>query len=166
MRMRSGSVVALIMGLVCGLVGFGIGAAAVMPSAAKVDCVSAFRGPEGRAEGYMVLSALARSGADHELVEVAIRGAPVDFEPVDWRHMVGAEYLAELTDSPLCVASGNGHIRTVLVLIWLGADVDNRCHAMKTALIIARAGGHVDVADALLNRGASPSVNWVGDSLQ
>ncbi len=52
-------------------------------------------------------------------------------------------------------AAHNGHVEVVAALLRNGADLKPRNTENRTALGLARAGGHGAVADLLLRHGAS-----------
>ena len=59
--------------------------------------------------------------------------------------------------TPLSVASQNGHVNVVRILIAAGANLDSYS---PTALFLASQNGHAQVVRILVEPGANPSIPW------
>jgi len=60
-------------------------------------------------------------------------------------------------NSPLDLATGNGHMAVVWILLEYDVAPDSTDKDGVTALVRAAAGGHRDVVDLLLKKGANPN---------
>lgn len=63
--------------------------------------------------------------------------------------------------TPLLLAAGKGHLRSVEVLVGAGANVDARSKDGRTALYRAAANGDRPVVEMLLEAGADPTIGDV-----
>jgi len=61
----------------------------------------------------------------------------------------------DANDTPLIIASRNGHVQVVKMLLSAGADPDASNHSRATALSNASENGHLDVIKLLLDAGAN-----------
>ena len=111
-----------------------------------------------------VVEALLRSGADPRQASAASnesvayifasKGKDTLLGPL---HAAGADLnLAEevMGETPLYAACRHGHLRTVEVLLQLGADTNKRTESQETPLWIASCRGHAEAARVLLGAGA------------
>jgi len=64
--------------------------------------------------------------------------------------------------TPFLFAVRAGHIDTVKALLDAGADVNDKLSDETTAIIVAAANAHWELADLLLDRGANPSLDGPG----
>jgi len=58
--------------------------------------------------------------------------------------------------TPLIIASQNGHLEIVKVLIENGADINAENAYTETALCLAKGDGHNDIVEILERLGAKP----------
>ena len=100
----------------------------------------------GDYEGRTPLSCAANEGKEDN-VQLLLKQPGVDVEKVD-----------TLGKSPLSLASKNGHMKCIRLLLSSGANIESCDNDKRTALSLAAAEGHKIVAKLLLKHGANVNV--------